>query len=177
MHLGQYSQSGVDASMFKKFDMAFSGHFHHKSDYGNIYYLGNQYQITWSDYKDTKGFHIFDTETRELEFIPNERNIFEKIHYNNKTTVYKDVDVSQYDQKFVKVFVENRDDYYEFDKFLDRLYNDIAVWDLKVVEDFSDLSVDFVSDNVVEESQDTLSLLDRYVEEIETTLDLSLIHI
>ena len=69
------------------------------------------------------------------------------------------------------MFVENRDDYYEFDKFLDRLYNDIAVWDLKVVEDFSDLSVDFVSDNVVKESQDTLSLLDRYVEEIETNLD------
>ena len=65
MHAGQYSQSGVDASMFNKFDMAFSGHFHHKSDNGNIYYLGNQYQITWSDYKDAKGFHIFDTETRE----------------------------------------------------------------------------------------------------------------
>jgi len=47
--------------------MAFSGHFHHKSDNGNIYYLGNQYQITWSDYKDTKGFHIFDTETREID--------------------------------------------------------------------------------------------------------------
>ena len=45
------------------------------------------------------------------------------------------------------------------------------MWDLKVVEDFSDLSVDFVSDNVVKESQDTLSLLDRYVEEIETNLD------
>ena len=69
------------------------------------------------------------------------------------------------------MFVENRDDYYAFDKFLDRLYNDIAVWDLKVVEDFSDLSVDFVSDNVVEESQDTLSLLDLYVSEIDTTLD------
>ena len=40
-----------------------------------------------------------------------------------------------------------------------------------MVEDFSDLSVDFVSDNVVKESQDTLSLLDRYVEEIETNLD------
>ena len=65
MHAGQYSQSGIDASIFKKFDMAFSGHFHHKSDNGNIYYLGNQYQITWSDYKDTKGFHIFDTDTRD----------------------------------------------------------------------------------------------------------------
>ena len=34
-----------------------------------------------------------------------------------------------------------------------------------------DLNVDFVSDNVVEDSQDTLSLLDLYVSEIDTTLD------
>ena len=81
------------------------------------------------------------------------------------------MDVSQYDQKFVKVFVENRDDYYAFDKFLDRLYNDISVHYLKVIEDFSDLSVDFVSDNIVKEAQDTLSLLDRYVDDIETNLD------
>ena len=42
---------------------------------------------------------------------------------------------------------------------------------MKVVEDFSDLSVDFVSDDVVKESQDTISLLERYVSEIETNLD------
>ena len=63
------------------------------------------------------------------------------------------------------------DDFYEFDKFLDRLYNDISVHDLKVVEDFSDLSVDFVSDDIVKEAQDTLSLLDRYVDDIPTDLD------
>ena len=43
--------------------------------------------------------------------------------------------------------------------------------DLKVVEDFSDLSADLVHDDVVEGAQDTLSLLDRYVDEIETKLD------
>jgi len=171
MHSGMMSQTGISKTIFNKFDMVMSGHFHKRSTDGHIYYLGCPYEMTWADYNDPKGFHVFDTETRELEFIPNERTIFEKIHYNDKTTNYSEVDVSQYDQKFVKVFVENRDDYYAFDKFLDRLYNDITVWDLKVVEDFSDLSVDFVSDNVVEESQDTLSLLDRYVSEIDTNLD------
>ena len=73
--------------------------------------------MSWADANDVKGFHVFDTKTRELEFVPNERNIFAKIHYNDKKTVYKDEDVSQYDQKFVKLFVENRDDYFEFDKF------------------------------------------------------------
>ena len=171
MHSGVMSQTGISKTIFNKFDMVMSGHFHKRSTDGHIYYLGCPYEMTWADCNDPKGFHVFDTETRTLEFIPNERRIFEKIHYNDKTTNYNDVDVSQYDQKFIKVFVENRDDYYAFDKFLDRLYNDIAVWDLKVVEDFSDLSVDFVSDNVVEDSQDTLSLLDRYVSEIDTNLD------
>ena len=171
MHSGVMSQTGISKTIFNKFDMVMSGHFHKRSTDGHIYYLGCPYEMTWADCNDPKGFHVFDTETRTLEFIPNERRIFEKIHYNDKTTNYNDVDVSQYDQKFIKVFVENRDDYYAFDKFLDRLYNDIAVWDLKVVEDFSDLNVDFVSDNVVEDSQDTLSLLDLYVSEIDTTLD------
>jgi DNA repair exonuclease SbcCD nuclease subunit len=171
MHSGIMSQIGISKTIFNKFDMVMSGHFHKRSTDGHIYYLGCPYEMTWADCNDPKGFHVFDTETRTLEFIPNERRIFEKIHYNDKTTNYSEVDVSQYDQKFIKVFVENRDDYYAFDKFLDRLYNDIAVWDLKVVEDFSDLSVDFVSDSVVEDSQDTLSLLDLYVSEIDTTLD------
>ena len=69
------------------------------------------------------------------------------------------------------MFVDNRDDYYAFDKFMDRMYKEISVTDLKVVEDFSDLSADFVHDDVVDEAQDTLSLLDRYVEEIDTKLD------
>ena len=67
--------------------------------------------------------------------------------------------------------MENRQDYFSFDKYLDRLYKEISVHDLKIVEDFSDLSADFVHDNVVEGAQDTLSLLDKYVDEIETILD------
>ena len=80
MHIGSWSPEGVDASLFKKFDMAMSGHFHHKSDNGNVYYLGNPYEITWSDYNAPRGFHIFDTKTRELEFIQNPFHMFHKIY-------------------------------------------------------------------------------------------------
>ena len=171
MHNGIVSQVGISNTIFHKFDMVMSGHFHKRSNDGHIYYLGCPYQMTWADAGDPKGFHTFDIENRQLNFIMNDKVIFEKIYYNDKETDYSKIDISKYDKKFVKVFVENRTDYYAFDKFLDRLYNDISVWDLKVIEDFSDLSVDFVSDNVVEESQDTLSLLDRYVSEIDTNLD------
>jgi hypothetical protein len=107
-----------------------------------------------------------------LEFIPNTRFLFYKLKYDDRTdTDYLGMDLEKYEGKFVKVFVENRDDYYAFDKFMDRMYKEISVTDLKVVEDFSDLSADLVHDDVVEGAQDTLSLLDRYVEEIDTKLN------
>jgi DNA repair exonuclease SbcCD nuclease subunit len=171
MHSGIVSDQGMDKTLFNNFDIVMSGHYHKKSTDGHITYLGCPYEMTWADAGDPKGFHTFDVETRELEFIPNERTLFKKIHYNDKETDYNLVDISQYDKKFVKVFVENRDNYYAYDKFLDRLYKDISVHDLKIVEDFSDLSSDFVHDDIINQAQDTLSLLGRYVEEIETTLD------
>ena len=160
------------SSQFNKFDMVMSGHFHKRSNDGHIHYLGCPYEMTWADSGDPKGFHVFDIKTRELEFIPNDRTIFEKIKYDDREKIdYLNIDLINYDKKFIKVFVENRDDYYAFDKFMDRLYKEISVHDLKVIEDFSDLSSDFVHDNIVDEAQDTLSLLDRFVEEIDTTLN------
>ena len=40
---------------------------------GNVTYLGNPYQLYWNDEGDTRGFHIFDTETLETEFIENHK--------------------------------------------------------------------------------------------------------
>ena len=108
MHIGSFSREGVDANLFQKFDMAMSGHFHHKSDNGNIYYLGNPYQITWSDYKDPRGFHIFDTETRELEFILNPLEMFHKIYYDDDKMTLESIqneDYSEYKDCYVKVVV------------------------------------------------------------------------
>ena len=127
--------------------------------------------MTWADCGDPKGFHTFDLETRELEFIPNRYTMFKKIYYDDSKMDYVKSDITKYDKKYVKVFVENRQDYFAFDKFLDRLYKEISVHDLKIVEDFSDLSADFVHDDIVEGAQDTMSLLDKYVDEIETSLD------
>ena len=56
---------GTPATIFKKFDRTFSGHFHTRSNEEGIYYLGNPYELYWNDVDDTRGFHIFDTETLE----------------------------------------------------------------------------------------------------------------
>ncbi len=165
MHLGQYSQSGVDASLFNKFEYAFSGHFHHKSDNGNVYYLGNPYQITWSDYKDPRGFHIFDTETRELEFILNPYEMFHKIYYDEERdwtsleSIQND-DYSIYKNCYVKVVVINKKNPFWFDTLLDKLYAaDVA--DISIVENLDqDLEIE---DDMINEAEDTLTILSKYV--------------
>ena len=51
----------------------YSGHFHLRRYYesSNIFYIGTPSQINWSDYNETKGFHILDIQTGDLEFIEN----------------------------------------------------------------------------------------------------------
>ena len=115
MYRGQYSENGYDRELFRRFDTIFSGHFHHKSDDGQIYYLGTPYQITWSDFDDPKGFHIFDTDTRELERIVNPYTLFSKIFYDDTQEDYNNHDVEKYEEKFVKLIVVNKKDLYDFD--------------------------------------------------------------
>ena len=162
---------GHDKSIVKRFERVYSGHFHHKSDDGQIFYLGNQYEITWSDYNNQKYFHIFDTETREIEAVPNPYTIFKKLLYNDIETNYDKFDVTDYNQKFVKLVVVNKKDTQMFDRLVERMYNDISVHELKILEDYSDLSASNVSDDVVEGSEDTMKLVSNYVDQLEVDLD------
>ena len=170
MHRGQYSENGYNKELFRRFDTVFSGHFHHKSDDGQIYYLGTPYQIFWNDFDDPKGFHIFDTDTRELERIVNPYTLFSKIFYDDTQEDYNSHDVEQYKDQYVKLIVVNKKDLYEFDKFVDRLL-DADAYDVKIIEDFSEMDASNVSDDIVENTEDTMTLLEKYVDELDVTLD------
>jgi len=110
MHRGMESHEGLSKEIFDKFDMVFSGHYHHRSDDGHIYYLGNPYELTWQDYKDTRGFHLFDLERRELEFIPNPNTMFERVEYDDKDCEPIDLDLIDLNGKYVKLVVVNKTD-------------------------------------------------------------------
>ncbi len=178
MHQGQYSDSGHEKELFRKFDTVFSGHFHHKSDDGQIYYLGSPYEMTWADYDSPKGFHVFDTNTRELERIVNPYTLFEKIYYDDTINDYSHMvgptgtvyDFEKYKDKYVKLIVVNKKDLYQFDQFVDRLLVADA-HDVKIIEDFSELDATNVSDDIVENTEDTMTLLEKYVDELDVALD------
>ena len=164
------SEHGYDKTTFRKFDTVMSGHFHHKSDDGQIFYLGTPYEIYWNDYDDPKGFHIFDTETRQLERVINPLTIFDKIYYDDTTTNYENVNVEQYKNKFIKVVVVNKKDLYQFDRFIDKLLK-VDTHEVKIIEDFTDLDANSVSDDIVENSEDTITLLNKYVDELPVDLN------
>ena len=167
MQKGMYMDHGWDKQEFKRFDMVLSGHYHHKSDDGQVFYLGTPYQIYWNDWNDPKGFHVFDTEKRELERIVNPLTIFSKIYYDDSQEINHDM--SSYKNKYVKLVVVNKKDLYQFDKFVDKLLQ-ADCHEVKIVEDFSELDASNVSDDIVENSEDTMTLLEKYIDELPVDL-------
>lgn len=152
---------GASISVYEKFSQVFSGHYHHKSSRENIHYLGNPYQIYWNDYKDERGFHIWDTETLELTFVRNPFEIYEKIFYDEDKKLPK---AMNYKGKMVKLIVENKTDSSKFDYFISQLYV-AGVHEVKVIED-SSFDTHLASEIDIEK-EDTLTILERYVDDME----------
>ena len=144
-----------------------SGHFHHKSDNGTVYYLGAPYEITWSDYKDSRGFHVFDTKTRELTRVENPYRMFHKVYYDDKEKTAKEIfptSYTEFQDTCVKVVVLNKTQPKLFDELLDKIYKQNPI-DLSVVEDFTEYDSE-VSDEVLQ-AEDTLTILGKYVDNME----------
>jgi DNA repair exonuclease SbcCD nuclease subunit len=165
---GLYCDHGLDRDLFKRYERVFSGHYHTQQDDGHIRYLGAPYEITWNDYNTAKGFHIYDTATREFEFYQNPHRMFKKIFYDDSKTDVLNMDLTEYANTYVKIFVVNKTDFYTFDKFVDRCYQEGDFYELKIVEDFSDLDPNSIADEALEEVEDTLTLLEKYVDEIDS---------
>jgi DNA repair exonuclease SbcCD nuclease subunit len=149
-------QHGTDPKVFQQFQTVFSGHFHKKSTRGNITYLGNPYQLYWNDEGDTRGFHLFDLETQELEFIENPNTMFHKIYYNEENQ--KLINPNKYKDSYVKVIVEGTSSPVKLSRVVDKLY-DTGIHDIKIIENI-DISID---EDVEVEAEDTLTTLTNYV--------------
>jgi DNA repair exonuclease SbcCD nuclease subunit len=172
MHRGMESYDGISKETFSKFDMVFSGHYHHKSDDGQIYYLGNPYELTWQDYNDTRGFHLFCLSTRKLEFIPNNYRMFERIEYDDKDIEPIDIDLLDLAHKYVKLVVVNKTDFYKFDKFIQKLYNK-GCHEIKIIEDMTEFNDGEIGEEI--SLEDTVSVLTHYIDSIETDVDKELV--
>jgi DNA repair exonuclease SbcCD nuclease subunit len=168
MYRGMPSEEGLSRELFRKFDFTFSGHYHHKSNADGIYYLGNPYELTWQDYNDPRGFHLFDLDNRELQFVTNPNTMFHRIPYDDKSDSITEItsrDLSSYAGKYVKVVVVNKTNPFLFDRFMENVYKANPV-DVTIAEDFTDLT-EGVEDDMIDEAEDTLTIINKYVDNIQ----------
>ena len=156
MYRGTIAEDGIDPSVFQKFDQVFSGHFHHQSENGNIKFLGAHGEFTWSDYDDARGFHIYDTITRELEFIPNNFKMFEKVFYDD--TIETPTGLNG---KFVKIVVKNKNDPIKFDMYIDAIEKQQPI-NIQIVDDHMNLNLESDED-VIDEAEDTLTIFKKTI--------------
>lgn len=172
MMRGSISEHGLDKSNFSKFDSIYSGHFHHPSENGNVKYLGAPFEMDWSDYEGKRGFHVFDTETRNLSFIENPHRLHYKIEYDDidlSVEEVLDIDASQLKNTFVKLIVKNKSNQYIFDLLTEKI-SDAGCADLKTIEDSLNIE-NFNEDELIDETKDTKNILHSYIDGIETKID------
>jgi hypothetical protein len=133
--------------------------------------LGSPCEFTWADYNDKKGFHVFDTETRGLEFIENPYTMFEKFFYDDVTAGHEPegYDLSYYAGRHVKVIIKNKIDPYRFDMFIGQLEKR-GVHDLQVVEDHLNLHLEEDAD-IINEAEDTMTILRKYLTSMSANTD------
>jgi len=155
---------GFAPEEFENFSVVCSGHYHHRSNKGNIHYLGTPYEIDWHDCEDPKGFHIFDTSTHRLKFIENPLQMHHKVLYDDKDRTFeetiKGIDFSKYSGVYVKVVVRNKTNPYIFDQFLQEL-NKVSPADVSVLDEIIEQNE---TEDSIDETKDTLTLLVEYVE-------------
>jgi len=163
---GAVCEDGMELSVFEKFDLSLSGHFHVRGTYGNMEYVGTPYEMSWADYGEVKGFHVLDTEKLTLDFVPNPHRLYYKIVYQEGKDMNEYL-TKEYTDCFVRVIVEDREDFKKYEKWLMKLELK-GMRDLKCIEPFGERSEE---DSDVEfdgqiEAKSTSKLIEEYIEDV-----------
>lgn len=159
MHRGSPVSEGMPVSLFEKFDMVLTGHFHHRSVKDNIYYLGTPYEMTWADYDDPRGFHVLDDDTLKLEFHENLNHLFNVIEYNDKNYSSEEemLHVLRCEaNQFVKIRVNAKEHPEWFENLVAKLESNSPV-ECKVIEDYKNTELESIEE--LEVGGDTLTFL------------------
>lgn len=163
---GRLDEEGNEQSKYSNFKRVFSGHYHIRSTKKHITYLGCPYQLTWNDYGDKKGIHIYEVNTGETEFVENTDS--PSFHFIDIKDVIKNnkKEISKFNGNFIKLVIDKK--YKELEimramtkaESLNPLKLDI---ENRYIEEINDED----SDLDISKSSDPLSFFTEYVNNIE----------
>ena len=123
--------------------------------------------MSWADYNDPKGFHVYDTETGRLEFIRNTDDIYRRHVYDDtdkdESTIMNH-NFSLYTDRYVQLSVRSMTDQGMFDKFVESIQM-ANPHDFKIVQQKSILRE---NKDVNVEVEDTLSVIGSSIDSLDT---------
>ena len=155
-------KDGLKRSLFDKFKLTLSGHFHHRDLDGDIGYLGSPYGMTWEDYGAPRGFHFLDVETGELEFIENPYTAFNKITVDETNVEQIKEQLNNLQGSYIKLNIQKKS--LEVETLLESLQGmDLA--DLSITDETVQKTVTL--SDVSTDVEDTPSILSKTIDEIE----------
>lgn len=177
MTKGNFCEHGMSPSLFDRFDQTWSGHFHIKNTDGKIKYLGNPFQTNKGDYGYDRGFHIFDTDTRELEFIKNTYTVYDHINYIEDSDYnfnnYKDkivfVNISSFlkvDQVKLNTFIDTLNDYSHSSEIIER-ENVLATYTAEELKDEYKTTIETITEYITGSFEvDDSSYMNSYMNDL-----------
>ena len=158
---------GMGDNILDKFDLVMSGHFHCKQNRGHIWYLGTQYDLTFSDVAERKGFHIFDTDNLNLTFIENPYKMYHKLYYNDTTADYSQFVCEKYKDCYLRIVVTRNADEIAFTSLCESLVA-AGVANLSIVEE---LSEEASLPHQIDLSKGTIELINDAIDEMEIAVN------
>ena len=169
---GVEHHDGMDPQTLAQYDAVYSGHFHCKHSKGNVHYLGTQYQITFSDLNEPKGFHVLDTETGKMEYVENPHRIFTVFNYNDdndRDFFDGSVEWDEYKETFVRLVVEKKTNPFMLDRVVEKL-NEKGCYSISIT-DQTHVDKAVKVDDSVDLSKDTLSIICEEIDGMEGIAD------
>ncbi len=148
---------GFQQFMFKRFKKVLSGHYHIKSNHGNLDYLGAAISTTVAEMTDIKGFHLLDMDTLKLAFIENPNNPYLNIEYSDTPLS----EVPNAANKIVRITVNQKSSESGFLEFLEKIEEQNPA-EVNVQEQITIATLD----GEVSADLDLFSLMDLYVDSL-----------
>lgn len=169
---GYKCEHGFTKKQLSKFEMVLSGHFHHRSYEGNVWYVGNPYETTWNDAFNLKGFHIMNFDPQEdeevLEFVPNPEKMFYNFFYDG--TMIEDLDTLNLKGKYVRIDVSEKPSPADYDLFKEKIEKQMP-FDLKVVDRREFKATYTEEETEALKSKSNIEVILEYVDELESLSD------
>lgn len=124
-------EHGSDIGMFKRYNKVYSGHFHSKSTFNNVEFVGIPYELTRIDANEQKSFLIIEQGKEDIQ-INNPFTLYEQIVVATSEEL-KEIFSKDLNNKYVEITIDYEIDPKAQEKFCTKLNDTFIMHSISVV--------------------------------------------